>query len=78
MQHEIGKCMQLWKPEYPQKSSRILGKINLILVKAVDTFFQSVYFYNEVKNAAAKKRRLQQEFLNIKTTDARNKYSSQN
>ena len=28
LQHEIGKCMQLWNPEDPQMSSRILEKIN--------------------------------------------------
>ena len=87
LQHEIGKCMQLWNPEDPQMSSRILEKINSILMKAVDTFFpkrllvqseRHPWTDNEVKNAAAKKRRLRQEFLNIKTTDARNKYSSQN
>ena len=87
LQHEIGKCMQLWNPEDPQMSSRILEKINSILMKAVDTFFpkrlqvqseRHPWIDNEVKNAAAKKRRLQQEFLNIKTTDARSKYSSQN
>ena len=86
LQHEIGKCMQLWNPEDPQMSSRILEKINSILMKAVDTFFpkrlqvqseRHPWIDNEVKNAAAKKRRLQQEFLNIKTTDARSKYSSQ-
>ena len=42
-QHQIGKCMQLWNPEDPQMSSRILEKINSILMTAVDTFFQSVY-----------------------------------
>ena len=56
-------------------------------MKAVDTFFpkrvlvqseRHPWIDNKVKNAAAKKRRLRQEFLNIKTTDARNKYSSQN
>ena len=56
-------------------------------MKAVDTFFtkrllvqseRHPWIDNEVKNAAAKKRRLRQEFLNIKTTDARSKYSSQN
>ena len=87
LQHEIGKCMQLWNPEDPQMSSRILEKINSILMKAVDTFSpkrllvqseRHPWIDNEVKNAAAKKRRLRQEFLNIKTTDARNKYSSQN
>ena len=80
-------CMQLWNPEDPQMSSRILEKINSILMKAVDTFFpkrllvqseRHPWIDNEVKNAAAKNRRLRQEFLNIKTTDARNKYSSQN
>ena len=79
--------MQLWNPEDPQKSSRILEKLNLILVKAVDTFFpkrllvqseKHPWIDNEVKKAAAKKRRLRQEFLNIKTTEARNKYCSQN
>ena len=79
--------MQLWNPEDPQMSSRILEKINSILMKAVDTFFPKrllvqaeryPWIDNQVKNAAAKKRRLQQEFLNIKTTDARNKNSSQN
>ena len=39
LQHEIGKCMPLWNPEDPQMSSRILEKINSILLKAVDTFF---------------------------------------
>ena len=87
LQHEIGKCMQLWNPEDPQMSSRILEKINSILMKAVDTFSpkrllvqseRHPWIDNEVKNAATKKRRLRQEFLNIKTTDARNKYSSQN
>ena len=87
LQHEIGKCMQLWNPEDPQMSSRILEKINSILMKAVDTFFPKCllvqserhpWIDNEVKKAAAKKRRLRQEFLNSKTTDARNKYSSQN
>ena len=87
LQHEIGKFMQLWNLEDPQMSSRILEKVNLILMKAVDTFFpkrllvqseRHPWIDNEVKNAAAKKRRLRQEFLNIKTTDARNKYSSQN
>ena len=43
LQHEIGKCMQLWKPEDPQKSSRILEKINLILMTAVDTFFPDAF-----------------------------------
>ena len=56
-------------------------------MKSVDTFFpkrllvqseRHPWIDNEVKNAAAKKRRLRQKFLNIKTTDARNKYSSQN
>ena len=56
-------------------------------MKAVDTFFpkrllvqskRHPWIDKEVKNAAAKKRRLRQKFLNIKTTDARNKYSSQN
>ena len=78
--------MQLWNPEDPQMSSRILEKINSILMKAVDTFFpkrllrqseRHPWIDNEVKNAAAKKRRLRYEFLNIKTTDARNKYNSQ-
>ena len=58
--------MQLWKPEDPQKSSRILEKINLIFVKAVDTFFpkrllvqsdKHPWIDNEVKNASAKKQR---------------------
>ena len=66
LQHEIGKSMQLWKPEDPQKSSKIFKKINLILMKAVDTFFpmplivqseRHSWIDNEVKNAAAKKRR---------------------
>ena len=79
LEHEIGKCMQLWNPEDPQMSSRILEKINSILIKAVDTFFpkrllvqseKHPWIDNEVKNAAAKKRRLRQEVLNIKTTDA--------
>ena len=79
--------MQLWNPEDPQMSSRIIEKINSILMKAVDTFFpkrllvqseRHPWIDNEVKNAAAKKRRLRQEILNIKITDARNKYSYQN
>ena len=79
--------MQLWNPEDPQMSSRIIEKINSILMKAVDTFFPKRLLVqserhplidNEVKNAAAKKRRLRQEILNIKITDARNKYSYQN
>ena len=39
LQHEIGKCIHLWNPEDPQMSSRILEKINSILMKAIDTFF---------------------------------------
>ena len=79
--------MQLWNPEDPQMSSRIIEKINSILMKAVDTFFpkrllvqseRHPWIDNEVKNAAAKKRRLRQEISNIKITDARNKYSYQN
>ena len=38
LQLEIGKCMQLWTPEDPLKSSQILEKKNLFLMKAVDTF----------------------------------------
>ena len=79
--------MQLWNPEDPQMSSRILEKINSILMKAFDTFFpkrlleqseRHPWIDDEVKNAAAKKRRSRQEFLNIKTTVARKKYGSQN
>ena len=64
LQHEIGKCMQLWNPEDPQMSSRILEKLNSILMKAVDTFFpkrllvqseRHPWIDNEVKNAATKK-----------------------
>ena len=79
--------MQLWNLEDPQMSSRNLEKINSILMKAVDTFFpkrllvqseRHPWIDNEVKNAAAKKRRLRQEFLKIKTMDVWNKYTYQN
>ena len=56
--------MQLWNPEDPQMSSRILEKLNSILMKAVDTFFpkrllvqseRHPWIDNEVINAATKK-----------------------
>ena len=43
LQHEIGKCRQLWNPEDPQLSSRILENINSIRMKVVDTFFAKAF-----------------------------------
>ena len=84
MQHEFFKSMQLRNPEDPQTSSWILENVNLNFMKAADIFFPKLDETEKrpcidnkcaVKNAAAKMRRLRQKFLNVKTVDARNRFS---